>query len=386
MVSSGALAGTASRSWASTVATRPSKGARTVSSPTRRSRSATTSRWRSTCRRRSCDLEVARLAAEPAPLVRLLELDLGDAHGVAAALVVDLVEQPVGAQLLGPLEVAAGGLEADPPELDGLLVPLVLLAGGEAARGRGRTRSTAGAPDSWASCDLRSGLSIVASTAPALTASPALTVSATIPCAGLYSRGWLAATTCPCAETSRWRSPRTTVRDLHPVEVDRLLGPRPALERRGEGQRRPPPSPAATPSPIFKRRESPGALATVWSMESVSVIMPALKSNRCASAAGDDKPLFSWTYRIGRASAQAAARQVSGGWADRCPEGGWPRTDRDEHGPSRTGTRRLQSCLGAVPVRPCQVLDRPWSAASRQKKGAYVGSNRRTPREEAPFG
>src|SRR3978361_396828 len=33
-----------------------------------------------------------------------------------------------------------------------------------------------------------------------------------------------------------------------------------------------------------------------------------------------------------------------------------PRTDTDEHGPSRTGKRKLRSDLVAVPVRPCQSV------------------------------
>ena len=188
MVSSGAFGGTASRSWTSTVATRPSNGARMVSSPTRRSSSATTRCWRSTWRRRSCTSKSRDSRPRLAALVRLLELDLGDAHGVAAALVVDLVEQAVGAELLGPLEVAAGGLQADAPELEGLLVPLVLLAGGEVAPGEvglhrlepglllGELRLELGALDGGEHL-------------PALDRLAGLTASETIPWAGLYSRG-----------------------------------------------------------------------------------------------------------------------------------------------------------------------------------------------------
>ena len=283
MVSSGAFGGTASRSWASTVATRPSKGARMVSSPTRRCELGDHQALALDLAAAVLHLEVARLAAERSPLVRLLELDLGDAHGVAAALVVDDVEQAVGAELLGPLEVAAGGVEAHPPELDGLLVRLVLLAGGEVAAGEvglhrlepglllGELRLQVRALDGR---EHGAGLDRLAGP----------DRQRDDPLRRAIQAGVVGGDDTPLGRGVPLQVAAHHGPDLHPVEVDRLIGPRPPLERGGQGRDSSAARAATTPSPILTRRESPGAFGMTWSMESVSWIMPALIGNRCAIA------------------------------------------------------------------------------------------------------
>jgi hypothetical protein len=78
------------------------------------------------------DLEVQSLALQAGALAGLLQLDLGEADGVLGALVLDLVQEALGAQLFGALQLAACGFEADPAQLGGLIVAHVLLPGGDA--------------------------------------------------------------------------------------------------------------------------------------------------------------------------------------------------------------------------------------------------------------
>ncbi len=99
----------------------PSTGDFTASSPTRRSRSSTSSCWRSRCRRRVCSsnsrLSFSRPARRDGVLVRQLRL----VELVAGALEVPLADDLLRPGLLGARELALGGPDRHTRHVAGLL-------------------------------------------------------------------------------------------------------------------------------------------------------------------------------------------------------------------------------------------------------------------------